>query len=132
EGVTAPASFPATQAAITIPANTVATMVLDQTYLTNAYPTILFSGGRDATISLGYAEALFTRYPAKENRNDIEGKTFIGRKDVIISDGTSDQVFTSLNFRTYRYIELVITTKAASLVIDDLYGTFTGYPFKFT
>ncbi len=130
-GITVPGTFPATETAVTVPANTVATMVLDQTHLTNAYPTLVFSGGRDASISLGYAEALFTRYPAKENRNEIEGKKFIGRKDVIISDGTKEQVFTALSFRTYRYIELVITTKEEPLVLNDLYGTFTGYPFQF-
>ena len=130
EGMVAPASFPITQTAITVPANTVATLVLDQTYLTNAYPTINFSKGIDATISLSYAEALFSKYPAKGNRNDIEGKQFVGRKDVIISDGTSGQSFTSLAFRTYRYIELSVTTKAEPLVIEDLYGTFTGYPFQ--
>jgi hypothetical protein len=130
-GVSVPASFLATNTAVNIPANTVATMVLDQTYLTNAYPTLLFSGGRDASISLGYAEALFTKYPAKENRNEIEGKKFMGRKDVIISDGTKGQAFTALSFRTYRYIEMTITTKEEPLVLNDLYGTFTGYPFRF-
>lgn len=131
EGVTVPAPFPATKTAITVPANTVATLVLDQTFLTNAYPTIIFSGGRDAAISLSYAEGLFTKFPVKENRNDIDGKNFIGRKDVLISDGTKEQSFTSLSFRTYRYIELSVTTKADPLVIDDIYGTFTGYPFQY-
>ena len=131
EGVVVPASFPATKTAINIPANTVATLLLDQTYLTNAYSTMVFSGGRDAAISLGYAEALFTKYPAKENRNDIDGKKFIGRKDIVISDGTKEQSFTSLSFRTYRYIEVSVTTKTDPLVIDDLYGTFTGYPFQY-
>lgn len=131
DGVVIPASFPATQTAITVPANTVATLLLDQTFLTNAYPTMIFSGGRDAAISLGYAEALFTKFPAKENRNDIDGKKMMGRKDIIISDGTREQSFTSLSFRTYRYIEMIVTTKAEPLVIDDLYGTFTGYPFQY-
>ncbi|MEP6584805.1 MAG: alpha-rhamnosidase, partial [Ginsengibacter sp.] len=131
EGAMVPPSFPATETAISIPANTTATLVLDQTFLTNAYPTMIFSGGKDAVISITYAEALFTKYPTKGNRNDIDGKKFIGRKDVIISNGTRSQTFTSLSFRTYRYIQLSITTKSGALVIDDFYGTFTGYPFHF-
>ncbi|SFF20609.1 alpha-L-rhamnosidase-related protein [Spirosoma endophyticum] len=130
EGITVPASFPATKTALTIPANTVATLLLDQTVLTNAYPTLRFSRGKDGTISLGYAEALFTKFPSKGNRNEVEGKTFIGRKDSLISNGSEGQVFTPLNFRTYRYMQLRVTTKTEPLVIDDLYSTFTGYPFQ--
>jgi hypothetical protein len=55
---------------ITVPANTVATILFDQGFLINAYPEIIFSGGRQATISLNYAEALFTKYPSKGNRNE--------------------------------------------------------------
>ena len=131
-GVTAAASYPAKQTAITVPPNTTVTLVLDQTYLTNAYPTIIISDGKDATISLAYAEGLFTKFPAKENRNDIDGKKFVGRKDVLFSNGSKEQSFTSLAFRTYRYIEVVVVTKNEPLIIDDVYGTFTGYPFQFT
>ena len=131
-GVSVAASYPAKQTAITVPPNTTATLVLDQTYLTNAYPTIIFSDGKDASISLAYAEGLFTKFPAKENRNEIDGKIFVGRKDILLSNGTKQQSFTSLAFRTYRYIEVVVVTKNEPLIIDDIYGTFTGYPFQFT
>ncbi len=135
DGVSVPASFPATKTAVTIPANTSVTLLLDQTYLTNAYLTFNFSNGKDANISLGYAEALFTslaHYSTKKgNRDDVDGKIFSGRKDSLISDGTPNQSFTTLYWRTYRYIQLKIQTKDDPLVIDDIYGTFTGYPFQF-
>jgi len=131
EGITVPASFPATKTSLTIPANTVATLLLDQTFLTNAYPTLIFSGGKNGVISIGYQEALFTKYPEKGNRNEVEGKTMIGRVDSILSDGTANQHFTTLNWRTYRYVQLHITTKDTPLVLEDIYGTFTGYPFHF-
>ena len=109
--------------------------------LINAYPTLAFSGGREATLSMGYAEALYTPRPpssgtgrpappAKGNRDDVAGKNFIGKADSVLSDGTARQVYTPLWWRTYRYIRLVVNTKAEPLVIDDLYGTFTGYPFE--
>ena len=130
EGITAAPEFPASKTPLAVPANTTATLVLDQTFLTNAYPTLLFSGGKDATLSLSYAEGLFTKYPSKGNRNEIEGKKFIGRRDSIISNGSNGQSFTSLSFRTFRYLQIIITTKEDALVMDDIYGTFTGFPFQ--
>ncbi|MEP7376986.1 MAG: alpha-L-rhamnosidase N-terminal domain-containing protein [Chitinophagaceae bacterium] len=131
EGLSIPSSFPAVKGDITIPANTVVTILLDQSFLTNAYPTLVFSAGKNGTISLSYTEALFSKHPEKGNRNEVEGKIFIGRKDSIISDGSQNQVFTSLWWRTYRYVQLRITTKDEPLVINDIYGTFTGYPFEY-
>src|SRR5687767_545430 len=141
ENISVPSSFPATKTSVIIPANTRVVMLLDQGHLINAYPTLVFSKGRDAGISIGYAEALYIRknenidgpwVPTlpKGNRNEVEGKTFIGKKDSIISDGTELQSFTSLWWRTYRYIQLKVETKDEPLVIEDIYGTFTGYPFQ--
>lgn len=131
EGIAVPPAFPATATPVIIPANTSVTLLLDQRFLTNAYPTFIFSKGKDAGISLSYAESMYIRYPVKGNRNEIEGKQFIGRKDSIISDGSLSQVFTPLSWRTYRYIQLKVTTKDDPLTIDDIYGTFTGYPFEY-
>ncbi len=134
EGITIPADFPAQRSPLTIPANTTVTLLLDQTFLTNAYVTLNFSGGRDAGISLRYAESLFIEFTKfggrKGNRNDVDGKIFSGREDSIISDGSNGQSYTNLNFRTFRYIRLLVRTKDEPLVIDDLFGTFTGYPFE--
>jgi alpha-L-rhamnosidase len=129
-GIDIPAGFPSTKTSLTIPPHTIATILLDQTFLTNAYPRLVFSGGNGGTISLGYAEALFTNYPSKGNRNDTEGKIFLGREDSIISNGKAGQVFTTLTFRTYRYLQLRITTQENALSLEDIYGTATGYPFK--
>ncbi|MFS2186209.1 alpha-L-rhamnosidase C-terminal domain-containing protein [Mucilaginibacter sp. Mucisp84] len=133
-GIDVPPVFPGTKTPLTIPANTTVTMLLDQTHLTNAYPTINFSGGKDAGISLSYAESLFdnlSKYGMRKgNRNDVEDKDFSGRNDSLISNGSKGQSYTTLNFRTFRYIRLIVHTQNEPLVIDDLYGTFTGYPFK--
>lgn len=115
---------------LTIPANTSVTLLLDQNYLTNAYPNLLFSAGKNAAISLSYAEALYAKGGSKGNRNEIEGKNFIGREDRIISDGTENQHFTTLNYRTFRYIQLKISTKDEALTLNNIYGIFTGYPFE--
>ncbi|MDB5154308.1 MAG: Bacterial alpha-L-rhamnosidase [Mucilaginibacter sp.] len=132
-GTSVPPTFPEKKTSLTIPANTTAALLLDQTFETNAYVTLNFSGGKDAGISLGYAETLYDKGSSggrKSNRNEVDGKDFVGRKDSLIADGSQGQSFTTLNFRTYRYIRLIVQTKNEPLIIDDLYGTFTGYPFK--
>jgi alpha-L-rhamnosidase len=139
EGIQLAENFPATKTAITIPANTKASFLLDQGYLINAYPVLQFSKGKNASITIGYAEALYVEEPnekdwrkfhQKGNRNETEGKRFIGVKDSLISDGSDMQEFSSLWWRTWRYIQLQVETKDEPLIIDDLYGIFTGYPLK--
>ena len=137
EGVTIPNSFPANKTSITIPANSHASFLLDQSFLTNAYPELDFSKGKDAGISLIYAEALFNEKPdgpgktfKKGNRNEVEGKIISGRKDSIISNGKDNQYFSTLNWRTFRYVQVNITTIDEPLIIEDIYNLFTGYPFQ--
>ncbi len=134
-----PENFPAQKSPFIVPANTSVSILLDQGYETDAYPVLQFSKGKNADITLSYAEALYIQEPneknwrtfhQKGNRNEIEGKRFIGVKDSLVSDGSDEQEFTSLWWRTYRYMQLQITTKDEPLTIDDLYGIFTGYPFK--
>lgn len=114
---------------LTVPAHKDVVILLDQRYETNAYPTIGFSGGKGAGVSLGYAEALYDRDGRKGNRNDVEGKLFKGLTDTLISNGKSGQTYTSLLFRTYRYLKVSLHTTDAPITIDSLYGTFTAYPF---
>ena len=134
-GVSVPAAFPAARTAFTIPAGTRARLLLDQAYLTTAYPVLEYSAGAGATIRMGYAEALYTRPPAgsrpdKGNRNDVDGKEFVGNYDLVVADGGRNRRYSPLWWRTYRYLELTVETLAEPLVIDDLHGIYTGYPFE--
>jgi hypothetical protein len=115
---------------LTIPARSSRTILLDNGVLTNAYLTMNFSQGKDARITLSYQEGLFSEYPCKGNRNETQGKRMIGREDVIIGNGQSHQSYTTLGWRTYRYVQLSIETADQPLTIHDVYGTFTGYPFE--
>ena len=129
EGITVPNGFPSKKAKIEVPSNTKASLLLDQSFLTNAFPTLIFSGGKNSVIRITYGEALF-KGKEKNNRNEVEGKIIVGRNDEVVSDGTDHQNFTSLAYRTYRYVKLEIETAESPLIIDDFYGTFTGYPFQ--
>lgn len=139
KGINLPASFPLNKTSFTIPANTDVTILLDNGFLTNAYPVVQFSKGKEAHISVGYAEALYIdegtaknwkEQNKKGNRNEIEGKRFVGVKDELIANGSDQQTFTSLLWRTYRYMQIQIKTTGEALNIDDVYGIFTGYPFE--
>lgn len=76
-----PMSFPATKTAVTIPAHITATLLLDQTFLTTAYPRLVFSGGQGAGLSLGCAKGLYVGSKEKGSRNKLAGKYFLGRRD---------------------------------------------------
>ncbi len=137
-GIKLPPAFPSANSAFVVPANSDVTILLDNGFLTNAYPVLQFSKGKDAHISLGYAEALYINegnnknwkeQNKKGNRNETEGKRFVGVKDELIADGNAE-TFTPLAWRTYRYMQLEIKTANEALNIDDVYGIFTGYPFE--
>ena len=130
-GLKLPNGWPAQQAAVTIPANLTVELLLDQQELTNGFFKLNFSKGNGAEINIGYAESLYTdeRGNKKGNRNEVEGKFFVGRWDKLLSSGKDNQQFTSLDWRTFRYIKLNIVTKGEALVLNDIGSTFTGYPF---
>ncbi len=117
---------------IEIPANKKVTILLDQSHLTNAYPTLLVSQGKEATITLTYSEALFDSSRKKGNRDTIDGKKIIGLSDVYEGDGNNNRRYAPLHFRTFRYLQMDIVTNDQPLTIHDFYSVFTGYPFKET
>jgi hypothetical protein len=132
DGISPPAGFPGAGGKLQIPANTRATLLLDQSHLTTGYPELTVSGGRGATVSLGYAEALYQpggRRGAKGNRDEVEGKEFIGYRDVFTLDGGARRRYRPLWWRTWRYLEVKIETSGEALTIDELTGVYTGYPF---
>ncbi len=87
------------------------------------------SKGKGAVVTLAYAEALVDAKNQKGNRNEVEGRTLRGFEDQFVADGTAKRTFRPLWFRTYRYLQLTVETKNEPLVLDDIVGQFTGYPF---
>jgi len=113
---------------LVIAAHTTASILLDQSHTTNAYPVLETSGGAGSSIRLTYAEALVDPKGQKGNRNEIEGRTIHGVHDVFLPDGGSHRRFTTLYWRDFRYIQLDITTRDEPLRVHDLHGIFTAYP----
>lgn len=130
EGVAVTDDFLKGESPLIIPPGTRATILLDQGHLTNAFPQLIANQGKDATITLTYAEAMIDSKREKGNRNEVEGKTILGKQDVFIADGGTNRRFSTLLFRTWRYVQLDIQTQNEALRLDDFYGMFTGYPFE--
>ena len=124
------AGFLQGKAPVTMKANTKAVFLLDQGHLTNAYPELTVSRGKGAVVTLAYAEAMVDAKNQKGNRNDVEGRTLRGFEDQYVADGSDRRTFRPLWFRTYRYLQLTVETAREPLVLEDLVGQFTGYPFE--
>lgn len=115
-------------------------MLLDNDYLTTGYFSLAFSKGKEAEIHIGYSEALYKQEEesttksyalnGKGHRDELTDKQFIGYGDKILADGGDNRLFTSLWWRTWRYVELKVKTASEPLVIEDMYGTFSAYPFR--
>jgi alpha-L-rhamnosidase len=127
-GIDMPAGFPGK--AFTVPPHTKASVLIDNSHLTTAYPELTVSGGRAAIIRLTYAEALIDAKGQKGNRNEIVGKHILGVFDEFVPDGAANRTFTPLGWKTWRYLQLDIETADQPLEVEKLRTWFTAYPFE--
>jgi hypothetical protein len=129
-GVSVPEAFPREPAPFTVPPRSAAVLLLDQGHLTTAYPELIVSGGRDAAVTMRYAENLWLPGGGdKGHRDEVDGKEMRGLRDAFVADGGPRRLFRPLAWRTYRYVELSVGTAEQPLTIEDLRGVFTAYPF---
>ena len=128
-GISTHENFLKDEGALLVPANTTATVLLDQSHLTNAYFRMTTSGGAGSRVSVTYAEALKDEQGLKGHRDEIDGKSIHGIVDQFLIAGGDEREYESLWFRTWRYVELGIETGDEALEIQDVGGLFTGYPY---
>jgi alpha-L-rhamnosidase len=105
-------------------------LLLDRKALTTAYPQLGVSGGKGAHIKLTYSEALYDKDLHKGDRNGVEGRTALGLTDSFLPDGGAHRTFEPLWWRTWRYLDLDITTADQPLTLESLKAQFTAYPFE--
>jgi alpha-L-rhamnosidase len=130
DSVVVPDRFLAGQVPLQVAPNKHTTILFDQAHLTNGYPQLLVSGGRGATIRVSYAEGLMDERRQKTHRDSINGLRLIGFEDEYLLSGGQNLRYVPLWFRTWRYLQLDITTQDEPLIINDLYSVFTGYPLQ--
>ena len=105
-------------------------ILLDRKTLTTAYPQLTVSGGKGASIKLTYAEALFDKDHHKGDRDEVADRKAIGLADSFLPDGGQHRTFEPLWWRTWRYLDLDITTGSEPLTLESLKAHFTAYPFQ--
>ena len=130
KGVEVPAGFLSGEEPLEIPAGETVSLLLDQGELTLGYPNLSFTGGKGSSVKISYAESLRRPDGSKGNREIIEGKELMGYHDLILPDGGKDRQFQPLWLRTWRYVQLDITTGEEDLVLNDFSGVFNAYPFE--
>jgi len=113
--------------------------MLDRKTLTTAYPQLTVSGGKGATIRLTYAEALYDDHQQKGDRDAITYKDAngvehpriaLGLSDLFRPGGGSHRTFEPLWWRTWRYLDIDITTADQPITLESLKANFTAYPFE--
>lgn len=114
----------------TVPAHSTVTLLLDQQYLTKGHPYYTFSGGNGAHIRAAYSEALYQEGRVKGDRDQIDGKTFVGQADIYLTDGSKTRTFSTLLHRTWRYIKIDITTAEEPLTLESFRAHRFMYPFE--
>ena len=121
-------TFPA--ASVAVPAGSHVHILLDRKTLTTAYPRLTVSGGKGAKIVLTYSEALYDKDLHKGDRDSVDDRKALGLTDSFLPDGGANRSFEPLWWRTWRYLDLDITTGSEPLTLDSLTAQFTAYPFK--
>lgn len=117
---------------VIIPAHGRYKILLDTETIVAGYPTILVSGGRDASIGLTYQEALQSNddVRSKGNRNEIDDRMLVGITDRFRLQGRDDVILEPLWFRSWRYMELDIQTSDQDIELKNLTYRSTGYPLE--
>jgi alpha-L-rhamnosidase len=114
-------------------------ILFDRKTLTTAYPELTVSGGKGSRIVLTYSEALYDNKLHKGDRDSlsytdekgiVHSRTALGLTDTFLPDGGPHRVFTPLWWRTWRYLDLDITTGSEPLTLESLKAYFTAYPFE--
>ena len=115
-------------APLTIPPDAQMTVVLDHGQLTTGFVEVGMIGGRDAQLRLVYAEAFSDNYH-KTVRDDPAAGRIEGHSDTVIASGERDLYIPHV-WRTYRFVELHVQTRAQPLTLNRLRQTFHAYPLK--
>ncbi len=115
---------------VLVPAGQALRVVVDLEDYYCARVRVLLGAGAGATISVKWAEALFTDASLRDKgpRDEIDGKFFHGVGDTFRAASSRDSDIGSILWRAGRYVEVLVTTEDAPLTIGALEFIETGYP----
>ncbi len=122
---------------VTIPARTKRRVIVDLDDYVCARPVLVTTGGRGAQVRVHWEEGLYEgapdpknwlRHRPKGNRNEIEGKYFVGVGDVFRPDGGRARRFDTLWWQAGRYLEIAVETGNQPLTLNRFALRETRYP----
>jgi len=119
---------------LTVPPHTARRVLVDLENYYCAYPEIVTSGGAGSTVRLLWAEALVHDPDPwranKGNRDEVEGKYFVGVGDTFLPDGGRDRKFETLWWEAGRYVEIFVQTAGQPLMVERFTLRETRYPLE--
>ena len=115
-----------------IPANTSRRVLLDLEDYVCAYPQVRLRGGDGGRFQMFWAESLFHEQEAKTkgNRDEIQGKYFVGYGDIFCPAGPVTRDYDSFYWRAGRYLEILVQTAAEPMLIEQCGLLSTRYPLE--
>jgi hypothetical protein len=115
---------------VRVRAGCVCEIIIDMQDYVCAYNGVSLSGGKGSIISLDWAESLYCNIDgdsAKGNRNEINGKFFIGEGDHFIA-GENNDYLEGLWWHAGRYLRIRIETGDDDLIFRSLNLIHSCYP----
>ncbi|HLL90419.1 MAG TPA: alpha-L-rhamnosidase C-terminal domain-containing protein, partial [Tepidisphaeraceae bacterium] len=128
---------------VTVPPHTTRRAIVDLGDYYCAYEDLQVSGGRGAIVRTLWAEALYRRVPKasgasgettldKGNRDEVDGRFFLGMGSTFMLDGGPSRVYGPLWWDAGRYVAIDVRTADEPVTIESFTLRETGYPFEFT
>ena len=120
-------------ASLKLPPKSQRRVVIDLEDYFCAYTELETVGGEGGLIRISWAESLFEKLDddgEKGNRDDIEGKAFLGRTDEFLPHGKTVHRFEPLWWNCGRYLQICVVTGVAPLEIQRLAFSETRYPIE--
>ncbi|MFP4146073.1 MAG: alpha-L-rhamnosidase C-terminal domain-containing protein [Phycisphaeraceae bacterium] len=122
-------------ASVQVPAHTFVRVIWDLDNYYCGYERMTFTGGRDAEVTIEWAESLYQTdgdgrpTEDKGNRDEIAGKVFAGFGDRFIPGGGESESYQPHWWRSGRYVQITVQTRDEPLRIDGVEILETHYPF---
>ncbi|MBT3385837.1 MAG: hypothetical protein HN778_03280 [Prolixibacteraceae bacterium] len=114
-----------------IPEHSKMSILIDNEVMTLGFPEMILTGGENSHVKVSYAETLFhSNRLGKDDRSKIVGNQLIGYSDIFIPDGGKNRLFRPNWFRSFRYIQIDISTEDEPLEIVDYYLQKSEYPIE--
>ena len=115
-----------------VPPMTTRRVLLDLEGYDCACPRVRLRGGDGGRFQMFWAESLFLEADArtKGNRDEIEGKFFVGYGDVFCPSGSMARDYDALYWRSGRYLEISVETAAEPMWIEECGLLSTRYPLE--